>query len=223
LKIGDFPQTASGRMNMPMSVRSRIDKTLLLFNNCSLFIESLRWDIGITVRRAAKLGFCPTCNEVAARRKGRFSNTCKACKGSLEVVKPAVRLNGTSDLPWIAMLLAPEFPDVTFYDYTKLPRPYLRVRANYSITFSYSGHNLAESLDALSHGVNVAAVFNVRKGEPLPESWHGYPVIDGDLHDLRFLDSRGVIVGLRPKGSLARKPSAFLIQPETLIQLSVAA
>jgi hypothetical protein len=116
------------------------------------------------------------------------------------------------------MLLSREFPEVCFYDYTKLPRPYLRTRPNYSITFSYSGHNLRESLDALEHGINVAVVFNVRKGLPLPAVWNGFPVIDGDKHDLRFLDRIGVIVGLRPKGKV--ETSAFLVQP-SLIQVSL--
>jgi hypothetical protein len=204
---------SSGRLNMPRNTQARIEKTLLLFQARELFLDCLRWDIGRTIRRAAKLGFCAHCKDIQTRRKGRNSGKCRVCKGALEAVKPAVRLNGTSDLPWLAMTLSAEFPSVMFYDYTKHPRPYLRVRPNYSITFSYSGHNAADSLDALAHGVNVAAVFNVRKGQPLPDTWQGYPVIDGDLHDLRFLDARGVIVGLRPKGTRARKPSAFLIQP----------
>jgi hypothetical protein len=214
---------ASGRLNMPKSVQSRIEKTRLLFHARELFLDSLRWDIGMTIRRASQLGYCSHCKDVQTKRTGRNANKCRMCKGTLETVKPAVRLNGTSDLPWLAMLLSAEFPDVVFYDYTKLPRPYLRVRPNYRITFSYSGHNLAESLDALSHGVNVAAVFNVPKGMPLPDSWQGFPVIDGDTHDLRFLDATGVIVGLRPKGKKAKVKSAFLIEPETLIQISNAA
>ena len=107
--------------------------------------------------------------------------------------------------------MADEFPDVQFYDYTKLPKPELRIRPNYALTFSYSGHNLPDAPDALAHGVNVAVVFAVRKGFELPETWNGYRVIDGDLHDLRFLDPKGVVVGLRAKGRAKKQTSAFVV------------
>jgi hypothetical protein len=38
-----------------------------------------------------------------------------------------------------------------------------------------------------------------RKKEDLPAQVGSVPVIDGDIHDLRFLDEKGVIVGLRLK------------------------
>jgi hypothetical protein len=47
---------------------------------------------------------------------------------------------------------------------------------------------------------DVAIVF-----DSLPASYWGFDVIDGDLHDLRHLDPRGVIVGLVPKGAKAKK------------------
>ena len=46
----------------------------------------------------------------------------------------------------------------------------------------------------------------------LPETWNGRPVIDGDLSDLRFLDSRGVIVGLKAKGSARKAQVGGFIQ-----------
>jgi hypothetical protein len=180
-------------MVMPWSVQSRIWKTRLLHANRAQFLEFLRYDIGRLIRRARKLG-----------------------------LTPAVRLNGTSDLPWLPLQMAREFPDVQFYDYTKLPKPYLRTRANYAITFSHSGENLSESLNALAQGVNVAVVFDTRKGQPLPESWNGYRVIDGDMHDLRFLDARGVVVGLRAKGKARKQDSAFIVKSD-LVQIALAA
>jgi hypothetical protein len=176
-----------------MGVKARIWKTRLLHANRALFLEHLRYDIERLIRRARKLG-----------------------------LTPAVRLNGTSDLPWLSLQMSREFPDVQFYDYTKLPNPYLRTRANYAITFSYSGHNLAETVNALAHSVNVAVVFDTRKGQPLPEFWRGYRVIDGDLHDLRFLDARGVVVGLRAKGKARKQESAFIVK-SALIQIGRAA
>ena len=52
----------------------------------------------------------------------------------------------------------------------------------------------------------MSVVFDVsaRKKEPLPKTWHGYPVIDGDVHDLWFLRAHpgcAFVVGLRVKGS----------------------
>jgi hypothetical protein len=129
---------------------------------------------------------------------------------------PAVRINGTSDLPQLALQLATDYPDVQFYDYSKIPRPYDRVRHNYHLTFSLSENNLSNALDALAHGINVAVVFNVKRGHDLPTRWHGYSVIDGDMHDLRFLDKNPrdsaapVIAGLRAKGQAKRDTSGFV-------------
>lgn len=94
------------------------------------------------------------------------------------------------------------FPSVQFLDYTKNPRRLERdLPANYHLTFSRSETNDADALAALAGGHNVAVVF----GNGLPEMWHGYRVIDGDAHDLRFLDPRGVVVGLSPKGLKAKR------------------
>jgi hypothetical protein len=60
-------------------------------------------------------------------------------------------------------------------------------------------------------------VFDTKKGADLPATWNGITVIDGDISDLRFLDPRGVIVGLRGKGE-ARKGShnGFVISTKTV-------
>jgi hypothetical protein len=126
------------------------------------------------------------------------------------------------------MQMSAEHPTVQFYDYTKLPKPHLRVRPNYAITFSHTGYNIADCLSALSNGVNVAVAFAIKKGQPLPETWNGYPVVDGDTHDLRFLDGRAVVVGLRGKGTSWKQSSAFMVDPAAaavpqLIQIAIAA
>jgi hypothetical protein len=126
-------------------------------------------------------------------------------------LRPAIRVNGTSDLPWLAQELAAAFPEVQFYDYTKHPKPWLRTLPNYHLTFSHSGHNMQDCSEALEHGINVAVVFTTRRGEALPETWNGFPVIDGDLHDCRFLDPKGVVVGLRAKGAAKGSPSPFVV------------
>jgi hypothetical protein len=65
-----------------------------------------------------------------------------------------------------------------------------------------------EALKVLEGGGNVAAVFSCQ----LPDSWHGYTVINGDLSDLRFLDRRGCVVGLKAKGAAKRDTSGFVVQ-----------
>jgi hypothetical protein len=184
----------SGRSKIfPEIKRARIGKTVWLWEDRESFLNALRRDIKALIREAEREG-----------------------------LRPAVRFNGTSDLPWVAMMMAKEFPCVMFYDYTKLPKSWLRTRYNYQLTFSYSGENLAECMEALAHGVNVSVVFDTRRGQELPESWMGYRVIDGDEHDVRFLDPRGVIVGLRAKGEAKKVQSSFVVQSQ-LIQIGAAA
>lgn len=120
-------------------------------------------------------------------------------KADREHLIPCVRLNGTSDLPWLALWLAAKFPRVQFYDYTKHDRAWERVRPNYHLTFSWSGENQEACERALARGLNVAVPFDLKKSEALPATWMGRQVVDGDLSDLRFLDECGVIVGLRVK------------------------
>lgn len=137
----------------------------------------------------------------------------------LHGLAPAVRLNGTSDLPWENIRygthanLFEAFPDVQFYDYTKVPAR-IRRRAigipNYSLTFSLADGNDSNAEDAAAAGLNVAVVFSTRKGHALPEAFMGRPVVDGDLTDLRFTDPAGVIVGLRAKGPAIRDSSGFV-------------
>jgi hypothetical protein len=52
----------------------------------------------------------------------------------------------------------------------------------------------------MEKGANVAVVFK----DKLPKTWMSRKVINGDLHDLRFKDPSGVVVGLVAKG-LGRK------------------
>ena len=52
----------------------------------------------------------------------------------------------------------------------------------------------------------MAMPFTTARGKPLPETWHGFAVIDGDKSDERRLDPAGVVVGLRAKGHKWRRP-----------------
>lgn len=138
----------------------------------------------------------------------------------------AVRLNGTSDIsPMIwkheGRTLMEIFPEITFYDYSKVLNRIKLVKQfkNYDLTFSYSGENWDECEQALKSGVRVAVVFKVKKGQPLPASFRGFHVIDGDLTDYRPDDPSGCIVGLRFKrikdkeAQKAVLSSPFVIDP----------
>jgi hypothetical protein len=162
------------------------------------------------VRLARTLFLKDNPTEFSARLRGEVSKLIASAKRANMI--PAIRINGTSDLPKLVAPLAEEFKDVQFYDYTKLPKPYKRTRSNYDITFSRSETNEKDCLDALANGINVAVVFSTKKNEKLPDSYLGYEVISGDEHDLRFLDKKGVIVGLTAKGKAKRDTSGFVVK-----------
>lgn len=132
---------------------------------------------------------------------------------------PVVRLNGTSDIRWehepvdgMPNVFA-VFPDVQFYDYTKIPNRRVDGIANYHLSISYSEASpryaaMARNA-AAQQGRNLVAVFR----GALPETFLGRPVVNGDESDLRFLDPRGVVVGLKAKGAAKRDTSGFVIDP----------
>lgn len=130
-----------------------------------------------------------------------------------------VRLNTFSDLPWIETdrREIETRKDVRFYDYTKGLRRFQRWLAgegprNYHLTFSRSEKTSNDDLRAIiDAGGTVAVPFRIRRSKPLPTSWLGIPVIDGDNSDFRPKDPRGVIVGLRAKGTAWRDASGFVV------------
>jgi hypothetical protein len=135
-------------------------------------------------------------------------------KAEKDNMVPAIRLNGTSDIEWTRMGIMEEFPDVQFYDYTKVLNRLTKERPkNYHLTFSKNEANEAECVEALKLGVNVAVVFDTKKGQSLPENWNGYPVYDGDDTDVRFLDPKdGYVIGLRAKGKARKDTTGFVVK-----------
>jgi hypothetical protein len=124
----------------------------------------------------------------------------------------AIRLNVFSDWQWERQRpnLFEAFPEVQFYDYTKHFKRMFRPRpANYHLTFSLHEKNRHLAPAVLGAGMNVAVVTPDPRGMIF-----GHRVIDGDEHDLRFLDPAPVVVGLRPKGSLRNAGSAFVQVPK---------
>lgn len=134
---------------------------------------------------------------------------------------PAVRLNGTSDIAWekIAFIhngvyyrnIMEAYPNVQFYDYTKiLNRKFALTISNYHLTFSLADGNDADVLKALAMGMNVAAVIHCKRKDVKPSTFSGFPTVDGDENDARFLDNKGSIVLLRAKGKARYDKSGFV-------------
>ena len=127
--------------------------------------------------------------------------------------KPALRLNGTSDIQWETIEIEGHtnifemFPGIQFYDYTKIPTRKVEHIPNYHLTWSYSEANdkYATLFDKVSN--NIAVVFR----DVLPKVFKGFKVIDGDTHDMRFLDEPNVVVGLKAKGKAKKDYSGFVI------------
>lgn len=116
------------------------------------------------------------------------------------------RLNGTSDIRYEKIKVRDGknifelYPDVQFYDYTKVPNRFDKpLPVNYHLTFSRSEENHKVAMKLLGKGVNVAIVF-----DEVPAEYEGFKVISGDDTDLRFLDDRGVIVGLKYKNQTGK-------------------
>lgn len=139
---------------------------------------------------------------------------------------PAVRLNGTSDLPWENVkgadgkTIMEQYPNVQFYDYTKNPSrmdQYIKggMPKNYHLTFSRSETNDAATMQILKDGGNAAVVFDTKRGRPLPTEWNGYKVIDGDETDVRFLDDKSTVIGLRAKGKAKKDTTGFVLNVKT--------
>jgi hypothetical protein len=151
-------------------------------------------------------------------------------------LKAAVRLNGTSDIAWEAKApqLFERFPDVQFYDYTKsLVRALRNGRSesvtywnpwpsNYHLTYSRTEHSSIEELGkVLDRGVNVAIVYDkATKATALRQANSGYyrPCVDGDVHDLRFLDTpqgpdySGNVIALLAKGKARQDSTGFVVR-----------
>ncbi len=180
---------------------ARVARTKLLFSDRQLFMNILALEIHRHIKLAARRG-----------------------------MRPAVRLNGTSDIVWemkhfdlypeVAGLLGRShveswniiqlFPEVQFYDYTAISnRPFKPAsHPNYHLTFSLKEDNLPQALAALSRGQNVAAVFF----DGLPASYLDHPVMDGDETDFRPADPVGVVVGLSAKGVAGRADQSGFVQ-----------
>ena len=146
---------------------------------------------------------------------------------------PLVRLNGTSDIRWESIPVTYHgatypnimalFPDVQFYDYTKLANR-KNVPNNYDLTFSYSGAPAFQKYvnQAIDAGMRVAVVF--RTVADIPKSFLGLKVIPGDNSDIRHIEPKNKIVALYAKGPARYDTGPFVVDTlKRVIQIKLAA
>ena len=179
--------------------QARIRKTKMFFENRVEFMTTLVKDIELGIKQSKKM----------------------------ELV-PVFRLNGTSDLSWekyevvrngqLFRNIFTAFPEVQFYDYTKVLGRKVKEYSNYQLTFSAADGNDSDVLKAMNEGLNVAVVFGIKKTLPMPVDYLSRPVFNGDESDLRFLDPKGVIVGLYAKGKAKKDATGFVKYPTIMLQ-----
>ena len=136
---------------------------------------------------------------------------------------PLIRLNGTSDIKWENVgfeykgkqynNIMEVFPDVQFYDYTKIVNRD-NLPANYDLTFSYSGKPAFTKYvnQAINNNMRLAVVFRDKK--KIPAEYMGKPVINGDNSDVRHIDPQGVIIALYAKGQAKNDKTGFVVDIE---------
>ena len=168
--------------------QARIRKTNLFYSDRDAFFTALIADIKLAIKQSARLGLIPV-----------------------------FRLNGTSDIAFekyevldTGKTIFELFPEVRFYDYSKILGRKVKDIPNYSLTFSAADGNDADVKQAIAEGYNIAVVFGLKKTEPMPATYMGLPVFNGDESDLRFLDPKGVIVGLYQKGKAKKDTTGFV-------------
>jgi hypothetical protein len=179
--------------------KARIRKTKMFFEDRITFMNLLVKDIELGIKQSKRLGLIPV-----------------------------FRLNGTSDLAFEKYEVNRNgqtysnifyaFPEVTFYDYTKILGRKIKMVPNYSLTFSAADGNDADVYAAIQQGYNVATVFGLKKTEPMPDSYMSRPVFNGDESDLRFLDPKGVVVGLYAKGKAKKDTTGFVKYPVLMMK-----
>jgi len=178
--------------------QARIRKTKMFFETRNYFMTLLVADIELAIKQSKRLNLIPV-----------------------------FRLNGTSDLAFekyevvrngkFFRNIFAAFPEVQFYDYTKILGRKVVDIANYHLTFSAADGNDADVAKAITQGYNVATVFGIKKTLPMPETYMGMPVFNGDESDLRFLDPKGVVVGLYAKGKAKKDTTGFVKYPTLIL------
>ena len=184
--------------------KARIRKTKLFFEDRDAFMNQLVKDIQLGIKQSEKLGLIPVFR----------------LNGTSDIPFEKIRVNGTTGTTGTTGTrnIFATFPNVQFYDYTKILGRKVKDIPNYHLTFSQAESNDGDVSKALADGMNVSVVFGVKKTEPLPNDYKGVPVYNGDESDLRFLDPKGCIVGLYAKGRAKKDTTGFVKYPTIMIK-----
>ena len=148
-------------------------------------------------------------NNRADFMKDLYADICKGIRLANKLgLTPVFRLNGTSDLSWEKYEMTEGknvfdvFAGIQFYDYTKVLGRKVKHIENYHLTFSKADGNDSDVAEALLQGMSVVAVY-----DKIPA---GVP--SADETDLRFLDPKGIMLGLKAKGRAKKDYSGFVIR-----------
>ncbi len=173
----------AGNGSYPSVKLGRINKTLWYMQERESFLNQLRKEINLFIKKAKFKGLIP-----------------------------CIRLNGTSDISWENTGLIEEYKSIQWYDYTKVYNRALKfvsgkLPKNYHLTYSLNEDNKKQALDILKRGGNISAVFR----KTLPTQFKGFKVVNADINDLRFLDPSNSIAGLIAKGKAKNDYSGFVL------------
>jgi len=181
--------------------RARIDRTKLFMNDRPEFFRRLYQELHAFLRKAERMG-----------------------------LTPAVRLNGTSDILWERIPFPVDdrtrgihmyytnifhaFPELQFYDYTKIYKRFERddIPANYDLSLSYSlaSRKYAQACTRTHEKLGARLVVVVRS-QDVKQFHVDLGGIDGDAHDLRFTEPQGAMIYLKAKGKARKDRSGFVI------------
>ena len=178
--------------------QARIRKTKMFFESRDAFMTQLVKDIELGIKQSAKVDLTPVF---------RLNGTSDLAFEKYEVVRNGVTFKNVFEA----------FPETQFYDYTKILGRKVNGIKNYHLTFSDADGNEKDVSKAIAQGYNVATVFGIKKTQPMPESYNGLSVFNGDESDLRFLDPKGVVVGLYAKGKAKKDTSGFVKFPTIML------
>ena len=128
-------------------------------------------------------------------------------------MEPAFRLDGTTDIG-LAKHFVGLYPNVQFYDYTKIMK---RVKLaekydNWHVTYSLSEDTTRSTIKILLAGrTNIAIPFKRVPDTGSPYRLWGRKLVDGYSTDLRFLDGDNRIVCLKAGGRGRKSNSEFIV------------
>jgi hypothetical protein len=185
--------TSPGGIELPNNSiqHARIRRTKMWAEDKKNFLELLEHEITLHIKAAKRRGLTPT-----------------------------VRLNGTSDIMWEnvrtrwGLTFMEMFPDIQFYDYTKISKRLYctTLPRNYYLCLSGSMADPRYYNRCLQAEKDGKSVVWVVRDQTMKDTYLLLPqTIDGDEHDLRFLDPPGARVVLKAKGSAKKEMNGFVL------------